>query len=62
MSRVEFVYMYPNFGELTQFLNISREPSVVVQNWAELQLAFSKIMLVKRMFARFGFARLVNTL
>ena len=35
--------MYPNFGELTQFLNISREASVVVQNCAELQLAFSKL-------------------
>ena len=28
---MRFVYMYPNFGEITQFLNISREASVVVQ-------------------------------
>ena len=35
--------MYPNFGELTQFFFISREASVVVQNCAELQLAFTKL-------------------
>ena len=35
--------MYPNFDELTKFFFISREASVVVQNCAELQLAFTKL-------------------
>ena len=45
MSRVKFVYMNPNFGELTQFFIISSEASVVVQICVEFQFAFTKMGL-----------------
>ena len=39
----KYRYMYPNFGQLMQFFDISREASVIVLICAELQIAFLKL-------------------